>query len=684
MKLTQILRVAVLALLGSAASGGLQASSTWPGLMNYQGQLMTAAGAAVANGTYNITFNIYSVSTGGTSLWTETQSVTATNGLFDAVLGSVNSLTNMTGGLAAFNADLWVGVTVAPDSEMTPRQQLLTAGFAKNAQSLQGLVPNNSANNLVALNTSGQIPAGLIQDGSVNAPLDVTSASASYVLSLNNSAAASLGLSVTAANGAIVQASTGLGLSVTTQAAGVPALFAAGANPAQLLVSSAGANNTGLQVSTTANDQAVSLVDRTHHAGVWSNVSAASTYGVEAAASGASGVFGATSSPGLTDYGIWGLNNGSGTGAFGSGVTGVAGTTVAAPGFGVAGYNNGGGTIASGNLPSTGVGVEGQGLVGVQGQATQSGGHGVEGFVASSIAGTTYGVEGINEVIDGIGVRGRHGGAGAGAGVVGTSSAGSGAFGVYGVTSGTACIGVEGYSLDNNSFGVEGIQGPAYVTNTVGTVGAGVYGQGTYNAGTSTGYAEGVGVLGKGYEGVGAIGQNIGVYASSGSPAGANVFSDSSRAAQYGFYHSDPSPSGASQGVSRYGVYSVSNCQTCVAGFFYNTAAPGAANSASNPPVGAALSVQGRIQILGGPGASAGVLTVTAGSVYDPTDFPNTIQIYNPYIPSDGNCLVFLTAASQVAVVAAVTAEGPGPYFYITFSGAPPIGAVYQYLIIGQ
>src|SRR3990167_8915703 len=39
--------------------------------INYQGKLATSAGVAVANGTYNMEFALYTVATAGTAIWTE-------------------------------------------------------------------------------------------------------------------------------------------------------------------------------------------------------------------------------------------------------------------------------------------------------------------------------------------------------------------------------------------------------------------------------------------------------------------------------------------------------------------------------------------------------------------------------------------------------------------------------------
>ena len=43
--------------------------------INYQGKLTATNGSAVSDGTYSITFNLYTVPTAGSSIWTETNLV---------------------------------------------------------------------------------------------------------------------------------------------------------------------------------------------------------------------------------------------------------------------------------------------------------------------------------------------------------------------------------------------------------------------------------------------------------------------------------------------------------------------------------------------------------------------------------------------------------------------------------
>lgn len=96
-----------------------------PNLISYQGVLNDSSGTPVSS-TVIMTFSIYDVETGGTALWSETQSVNVSNGLFNVQLGSVQQLIS-----EVFNIDtLFLGIQVGSDPEMAPRQQITSAAFA--------------------------------------------------------------------------------------------------------------------------------------------------------------------------------------------------------------------------------------------------------------------------------------------------------------------------------------------------------------------------------------------------------------------------------------------------------------------------------------------------------------------------------------------------------------------------
>ncbi len=112
---------------------------------NYQGRLLTSAGANVTDGTYSIKFSLYDAASGGNRIYTASGttstpaalSVTVTNGLFSVLLGDTSS------GQNALNIDwnsdtIYIGVLVNGDLEMTPRKRLSAVPYAFNSETLQG------------------------------------------------------------------------------------------------------------------------------------------------------------------------------------------------------------------------------------------------------------------------------------------------------------------------------------------------------------------------------------------------------------------------------------------------------------------------------------------------------------------------------------------------------------------
>jgi len=113
--------------------------------INYQGKLADNLGATVADGSYSMVFRLYTVATAGTHVWTETQDVTVTNGLFSVMLGSDTSLSGVD-----FNRTLYLGVNIETDGEMTPRKILgaVPAAFeANNSQTLGGVASTSFLRN---------------------------------------------------------------------------------------------------------------------------------------------------------------------------------------------------------------------------------------------------------------------------------------------------------------------------------------------------------------------------------------------------------------------------------------------------------------------------------------------------------------------------------------------------------
>jgi len=98
-----------------------------PQKINYQGYLTDPQGISIDD-TVTLTFSIYPDTTDETPLWTETQSVTVTDGIFSVNLGDVTTLN------LPFDTTYYLGITVGSDSEMTPRQPLTSVAYAFRAK----------------------------------------------------------------------------------------------------------------------------------------------------------------------------------------------------------------------------------------------------------------------------------------------------------------------------------------------------------------------------------------------------------------------------------------------------------------------------------------------------------------------------------------------------------------------
>ena len=95
-----------------------------PPLLNYQGHL--AAGDTALTGGFKLVFSVYPAPTGGSPLWTETQTVAVTDGLFSVLLGGAVPIPQT---LFA-EAERYLGVKVENDPEMVPRQRIVSVGYA--------------------------------------------------------------------------------------------------------------------------------------------------------------------------------------------------------------------------------------------------------------------------------------------------------------------------------------------------------------------------------------------------------------------------------------------------------------------------------------------------------------------------------------------------------------------------
>jgi hypothetical protein len=110
------------------------AAAAVPAQLVEQGRLFNSDGTTAA-GPVMITFALYAAGSGGPALWSETQAVPLDDGYFVVRLGSVNALPPS---LFQANAPVYLGVTVGSDTEMTPRETLVSVPYALYANDAVG------------------------------------------------------------------------------------------------------------------------------------------------------------------------------------------------------------------------------------------------------------------------------------------------------------------------------------------------------------------------------------------------------------------------------------------------------------------------------------------------------------------------------------------------------------------
>ncbi|MEO0080642.1 MAG: hypothetical protein ABIK44_08215, partial [candidate division WOR-3 bacterium] len=98
---------------------------TIPKMLSYQGKLADSAGRAVRDSIYQITFRLYTVPSGGTPFWEESQPVMTRGGLFSVLLGLVNDIDSI-----PQSGNLYLGMQVGFGSELAPRVRIISAAYA--------------------------------------------------------------------------------------------------------------------------------------------------------------------------------------------------------------------------------------------------------------------------------------------------------------------------------------------------------------------------------------------------------------------------------------------------------------------------------------------------------------------------------------------------------------------------
>ena len=581
-----------------------------PQTLSYQG-IFSDAGGTLLNGSYDFTFKIYNVETGGTELWSEMQSITVTEGMLNVTLGTV-TLLNL-----AFDESYWLGITVNTSTEMTPRIRLNASAYSLNAQTV---VDSAISTEKIA---NDAVNSAKIQDGSVqitdlafnpvarplspgvstaeiadSAIIEVKIAAGEVVKSLNGlhddvSLAAGNNVTIDQTGQTLTINSSGgsgglsLPYSGTSSTASGSSFEVTNSGSAGMAISGLASDNASANVGVFGNSQSP-LGAGVHGNGIYAGVLGTAANAPDSMAIGVlgqsidflgRGVAGiATSSTGK-NYGVYGKSiseNGIGVAGISSKIAGnqmsygVYGETRAD--FSTAVY--GSVDFASGN---------GGNSHGVMGRNVLDWGNGVKGIAVSDI-GFTKGVWGEAWSQQGIAVYGiNHS----------TSTISGSAVGVKGTSSGTEGIGVYGTCTGSDGFGVKGKKPGTPHEGFLGTVDYGVYGT-TVGQGSiaifgsndlhSTWGSLGsdVGVAGSSSDSLAVYGINTtsgnfgylasndySVYGETSTPQGISIYGKNSNTGNVGYLGS-PNYGVYGFSISQFGVFGTSTDADGVSGFSQN------------------------------------------------------------------------------------------------------------------
>ncbi len=123
--------------------------------ISYQAKLLDSTGTPVSDSSYSMKFSLYDAASGGSRLWTASGTlvtptaipVTVTNGLFTVNFGDTSSTGGWQNDFSTVDwtrSDLYLGISIGSDSEMTPRRRLTSAPQAFNSERLQGMYASSS------------------------------------------------------------------------------------------------------------------------------------------------------------------------------------------------------------------------------------------------------------------------------------------------------------------------------------------------------------------------------------------------------------------------------------------------------------------------------------------------------------------------------------------------------------
>ncbi|MGB9707506.1 MAG: hypothetical protein ACPL1D_02005, partial [Microgenomates group bacterium] len=177
-------------------------------LLSFQGRLTDSLGNPISTAT-NVQFKLWKLGTGGNEgtcsgqsgedclYKTGSCSITPDqDGIFSVLIGGSGYSptppqqvcgTEIPASIFTENANIYLGVTVGADSEMTPRQQIANVGYAINTETLQGFPPGTGINTIPFINNDGNlliaVAAPGIRSTYTSADFTISSAKAAIIQS---------------------------------------------------------------------------------------------------------------------------------------------------------------------------------------------------------------------------------------------------------------------------------------------------------------------------------------------------------------------------------------------------------------------------------------------------------------------------------------------------------------------
>lgn len=135
-----------------------------PRMLAFEGTLSDATHTPIT-AEQTLRFGLYDspTATGSAMLWQETQNVQPdNNGNFKTMLGKTQPIYQS---LLNNNPTLFLGISIGPEAELAPRQQIATVTYSQDAEHLQGLAPitqpdAGTENVILALDSSGDLIVG--------------------------------------------------------------------------------------------------------------------------------------------------------------------------------------------------------------------------------------------------------------------------------------------------------------------------------------------------------------------------------------------------------------------------------------------------------------------------------------------------------------------------------------------